>query len=272
MKPKLAQFLLHISEITCIGLGIIYLPRAGLRSLMFFSSGEYQKCCLAFGKATATIMLKKAARVAEPDHSQVQKKELTVAHKTVNDKNLCHLFWWLGTVWYFVMGHYSQSVVYGCQSWRKLSMAFNWGEDRGTKKGSNKLDENKDIFTVWSENVTQEWQTEDSPSQPWTVSKFCWLVQSDFIKTLKMSRALTIILFLFLPTFPAFCFSLPCPLSCPKMLSLGWKSYSESACHWEHLKVLCFQANGLYPHAPHSCLSSDLEPFITRFPNPKPCN
>lgn len=55
-------------------------------------------------------------------------------------------------------------------------MAFNWGEDRGTKKGSNKLDENKENFTVWRHEwmpVTQEWQTEDSPSQPWTVSKFC---------------------------------------------------------------------------------------------------
>lgn len=54
--------------------------------------------------------------------------------------------------------------------------------------------------------------------------------------------------------FTAFCFCLPCPLSSPQILPLGWKSCSESVCHGEHLKVPCFQADGLYAYTPHSCL------------------
>lgn len=114
-------------------------------------------------------MWKKAARVAKPDHSQMQNKQLTAAYETVKDQNLCHLFRWLETVQDFVMRRSFQIGVYGWQPWGELSMACKWGDDCGTNRGCNVLAENKDIFTV-QRTVTQEWQTEDSPSQPWTVS------------------------------------------------------------------------------------------------------
>lgn len=107
----------------------------------------------------------------------------------------------------FCYGHCSQTVVYGWQSWRKLSTACSWAEDCGTNKGSNKLAETKDVFTVQRHEwmpVTQEWQTEGSPSQPWTVSNFCltclvWFNQNSK-NVLSVDHCLSFSLFAYFPS------------------------------------------------------------------------